>query len=165
MEKTGVSALNVVPVKEIEVKERVGFFLRHWGGTEMVISTGIHDCVNLDGFACLEDNKILGLITFVYGNQECEIISLDSLREGVGIGSFLLRRVEEEAVINGCLSLSVITTNDNLNALGFYQRRGFQLIDLKCNAVETARIHKPSIPYIAENGIPIRDEILLSKQL
>ncbi|QHA36355.1 GNAT family N-acetyltransferase [Rossellomorea marisflavi] len=165
MEKTGVSALNVVPVKEIEVKERVGFFLRHWGGTEMVISTGIHDCVNLDGFACLEDNKILGLITFVYGNQECEIISLDSLREGVGIGSFLLRRVEEEAVINGCLSLSVITTNDNLNALGFYQRRGFQLIDLKCNAVETARIHKPSIPYIAENGIPIRDEILLNKQL
>ncbi len=165
MEKTGVSALNVVHVKEIEVKERVGFFLRHWGGTEMVISTGIHDCVNLDGFACLEDNKILGLITFVYGNQECEIISLDSLREGVGIGSFLLRRVEEEAVINGCLSLSVITTNDNLNALGFYQRRGFQLIDLKCNAVETARIHKPSIPYIAENGIPIRDEILLNKQL
>ncbi|TYO72535.1 GNAT family N-acetyltransferase [Rossellomorea marisflavi] len=165
MKKTGVSALNVVPVKEIEVKERVGFFLRHWGGTEMVISTGIHDCVNLDGFACLEDNKILGLITFVYGNQECEIISLDSLREGVGIGSFLLRRVEEEAVINGCLSLSVITTNDNLNALGFYQRRGFQLIDLKCNAVETARIHKPSIPYIAENGIPIRDEILLNKQL
>ncbi|KMK97462.1 GNAT family N-acetyltransferase [Rossellomorea marisflavi] len=157
--------MNVVPVKEIEVKERVGFFLRHWGGTEMVISTGIHDCVNLDGFACLEDNKILGLITFVYGNQECEIISLDSLREGVGIGSFLLRRVEEEAVINGCLSLSVITTNDNLNALGFYQRRGFQLIDLKCNAVETARIHKPSIPYIAENGIPIRDEILLNKQL
>ncbi|WP_285806143.1 GNAT family N-acetyltransferase [Rossellomorea marisflavi] len=157
--------MNVVPVKEIEVKERVGFFHRHWGGTEMVISTGIHDCVNLDGFACLEDNKILGLITFVYGNQECEIISLDSLREGVGIGSFLLRRVEEEAVINGCLSLSVITTNDNLNALGFYQRRGFQLIDLKCNAVETARIHKPSIPYIAENGIPIRDEILLNKQL
>ncbi|MGX1264401.1 GNAT superfamily N-acetyltransferase [Rossellomorea marisflavi] len=161
----GVSALNVVPAKELKVKERVGFFLRHWGGTEMVISTGIHDCVNLDGFVCLEDNEILGLITFVMGNQECEIISMDSLREGVGIGSSLLRRVENEAIINGCLSLSVITTNDNLHALGFYQRRGFQLVDLKCNAVETARIHKPSIPYIAENGIPIRDEILLSKQL
>jgi GNAT superfamily N-acetyltransferase len=99
------------------------------------------------------------------GNQECEIISLDSLREGVGIGSSLLGKVEEEASINGCLSLSVITTNDNLHALGFYQRRGFQLVELKCNAVETARIHKPSIPYIAENGIPIRDEILLSKHL
>ncbi|WP_454265931.1 GNAT family N-acetyltransferase [Rossellomorea marisflavi] len=157
--------MNVVPAKELKVKERVGFFLRHWGGTEMVISTGIHDCVNLDGFVCLEDNEILGLITFVMGNQECEIISMDSLREGVGIGSSLLRRVENEAIINGCLSLSVITTNDNLHALGFYQRRGFQLVDLKCNAVETARIHKPSIPYIAENGIPIRDEILLSKQL
>ncbi len=160
-----VSTLNVVPVMELKVKERVGFFLRHCGGTEMVISTGIHDCVNLDGFACLEDSEILGLITFVMGNQECEIISLDSLREGVGIGSSLLGKVEEEASINGCLSLSVITTNDNLHALGFYQRRGFQLVELKCNAVETARIHKPSIPYIAENGIPIRDEILLSKHL
>ncbi|MDM5187073.1 GNAT family N-acetyltransferase [Bacillus sp. DX4.1] len=42
-------------------------------------------------------NKIIGLITYVIDNDECEIISLDNVLENKGIGSSLLRKVKEIA--------------------------------------------------------------------
>jgi hypothetical protein len=58
--------------------------------------------------------------------------------------------------------LWLISTNDNLNALKFYQKRGFSLVKLYKNAVnETRKKIKPEIPLIGENGIPIRDEVEL----
>jgi ribosomal protein S18 acetylase RimI-like enzyme len=54
----------------------------------------------------------------------------------------------------------VTTTNDNLNALRFYQKHGFVLAALRPNALEKTRKLKP-IPALGENGIPIRDEIEL----
>lgn len=57
----------------------------------------------------------------------------------------------------------LITTNDNLNALGFYQKRGFRIKAVYPGAVDEARRIKPEIPLAASNGIPIRDEIELEK--
>jgi hypothetical protein len=55
-----------------------------------------------------------------------------------------------------------VTTNDNVNALRFYQRRGFRLSELRAGAVDEARRQrKPSIAPVADNGIPIRDELEL----
>jgi hypothetical protein len=59
----------------------------------------------------------------------------------------------------------VITTNDNLEALGFYQRRGLRLACIRRGAVDESRKRKPSIPLIGENGIPLRDEIELEMRL
>jgi hypothetical protein len=61
--------------------------------------------------------------------------------------------------------LRVTTTNDNLNALRFYQRRGFRLAQVRPGAVDKARFIKPSISRIGEYGIPIRDEIELEYQV
>ncbi|MNP70506.1 putative acetyltransferase [compost metagenome] len=85
--------------------------------------------------------------------------------ENKGTGTALIKRVEKEAVEKGCQQLSLITTNDNLYALGFYQKRGFRLLEIFPNAVEKAREIKPRIPLIADNGIPIQDEILLRKSI
>ncbi|WP_369751178.1 GNAT family N-acetyltransferase [Brevibacillus sp. BC25] len=65
----------------------------------------------------------------------------------------------------GCHRMKLVTTNDNLQAMGFYQKRGYQLHELYINAVDKARQIKPEIPLIADNGIPIRDEILFIKNL
>ncbi|RIN83652.1 GNAT family N-acetyltransferase, partial [Mammaliicoccus sciuri] len=86
-------------------------------------------------------------------------------RENVGIGSQLLKKLEEISEKKDITKISVITTNDNLNALKFYQKRGYNITKVIPNAVEKARKQKPSIPQFAENGIPIRDEILLEKYL
>ncbi len=65
--------------------------------------------------------------------------------------------------IGGCDSIEVwlITTDANLHALRFYQRRGLVLAALHRNAVEAARRIKPEIPLIGNDGIPIRDELEL----
>jgi ribosomal protein S18 acetylase RimI-like enzyme len=58
----------------------------------------------------------------------------------------------------------VTTTNDNLNALRFYQRRGFRIMGVHPGAVNEARRLKPSIPAIGAYGIPICDEIDLERK-
>jgi len=61
--------------------------------------------------------------------------------------------------------LWLITTNDNLLALGFYQRRGFHICAVNPDAITEARKIKPSIPQIGLEGIPLRDEIVLEISL
>jgi DNA-3-methyladenine glycosylase I len=57
------------------------------------------------------------------------------------------------------------TTNDNLHSLGFYQRRGFELLSIRRGAVTESRKRKPGIPLLGENEIPLRDEIELELRL
>lgn len=139
------------------------FFIDVWGTPEMVISTGTYDCATLDGFVWSETNVIIGLVTYVIREDEIEIISLDSLQEKRGIGSALLDEVERVAKQHQLERLSLITTNDNLGALAFYQRRGWRFARIIPGAVDAARLHKPSIPVIGEHRIPLHDEIMLSK--
>lgn len=156
-----ITAIN--PLHRVQVSE---FFIQHWGSPKMVISSGLYDCSTLDGYIALnEDAKIIGLITYIIQDNECEIISLDSVEEGKGIGTALIREVEKIAAIKGCNHIKLITTNDNLLALKFYQKRGYVLSNFFYNAVEKARALKPEIPLIGNDGIPIRDEIELKKLL
>ncbi|WP_206763085.1 GNAT family N-acetyltransferase [Cytobacillus firmus] len=132
----------------------------------MVISSGIYDCSALDGFAVVDvDDKIIGLITYLIKDNECEIISLDSMEESKGIGTTLVQEVENLAKKKNCRIVKLITTNDNLLALKFYQKRGFILSQIILNAVEEARKVKTEIPLIGNDGIPIRDEMVLIKVL
>jgi hypothetical protein len=57
----------------------------------------------------------------------------------------------------------VVTTNDNLGALAFYQRAGFRLCALRSGAVDQARAAlKPEIPLPGQDGLPLRDELELA---
>lgn len=154
----------ILSLKKIPREKITAFFTQHWGSAKMVISSGVYDCTDLDGFAVLNrDRVITGLITYVIRSEECEIISLDSLEEKKGIGSSLMEAVEKVAAQNGCRRITLITTNDNLLALKFYQKRGFRISTIHRDAVEKARRIKPEIPMFGNDGIPIRDEIELEK--
>jgi GNAT superfamily N-acetyltransferase len=158
--------MNIIPSKNLHKNKISEFFTTHWGIPKMVISSGVFDCSALNGFAVIsEEDQIIGLITYVMNENECEVISLDSLVEGKGIGSALLQEVERIAVQNKCTRVKLITTNDNLSALKFYQKRGFELVKIHKNAVERARKIKPEIPLIGIDGIPLKDEIELEKVL
>ncbi|EOM12710.1 GNAT family N-acetyltransferase [Enterococcus faecium] len=100
------------------------FFSNRWGTTTMIVSSGIHQVEELDGFFYLEANRILGLVTFQASDSEIEIVSLDSLIEGQGIGSALYQQIENLAKREG-KSLVLYTTNDNLKALKFWQKKDF----------------------------------------
>ena len=73
--------------------------------------------------------------------------------------------VEQQAREAGARRIWLITTNDNLDVLRFYQRRGYRLAAVFPGAVDEARKQKPTIPLTGFYGIPIRDEILPEKTL
>lgn len=75
----------------------------------------------------------------------------------------LLHALEEAMKKNHIKKISLVTTNDNPNAMRFYQKRGYGLMAILIDAVNKARTRKPSIPFVAENGIPITDEIVIEK--
>jgi len=137
------------------------FWMEHWNADFMVVHGEIYHPEQLDGFVAEEADEWIGLITFIISNNECEVTSLDSLQEGKGIGTRLLNTVVEEARKQNCRRISLITTNDNLNALGFYQRRGFELVQIFRGAVNESRKLKPGISLVGDNNIPLRDEIEL----
>lgn len=135
------------------------FWKDHWDGEFVVAHGTIFRPENVSGFIALDDNEWIGLITYTFLETDCEIVSLDSLRENEGVGTALIGKVVEEARANQCRRVHLTTTNDNLRALGFYQKRGFQLCALRVNAMEETRKLKPGIPLLGENDIPLRDEI------
>ena len=141
------------------------FWKENWGD-EFVIAHGvIYHPDTLDGFVAFDADELIGEITFHFSGNDCEIVSLDSLRQGQGIGTLLIDKVIEEASAKGCQRIFLITTNDNLNALGFYQKRGFELVAVHRGAVNESRKVKPGIPLIGNDGIPLRDEIELEMSL
>lgn len=141
------------------------FWIEHWGGEEMFTRGNVYRPEQLEGFVVEDADEWIGLLTFFIKGDECEVTSLDSLREGQGIGSLLIDKALDEARARKCKRLFLITTNDNLNALGFYQRRGFELVCIHRNALEETRKRKPGIPLIGYNQIPLRDEIELEINL
>ena len=141
------------------------FWVEHWGGEFMVIHGDMYHPEDIEGFVVEESNEWIGLITFLISNNELEVTSLDSLREGRGVGTSLIDKVIEEARAKECQRIFLITTNDNLHALGFYQRRGFELVKINRGAINESRKIKPGISLIGENHIPLRDEIELEMNL
>ncbi len=141
------------------------FITEHWGAELIIIHGEQLAPAEHPGFAAFDGNEIIGLVTYAIRGDECEILSLDSLRESQGIGTSLIKSVREIALKNGCRRLCLSTTNDNLNALRFYQKRGFELVAIRRRAVEESRKLKPSIPLLGEFGIPLRDEIELEMPL
>lgn len=135
---------------------------RRWGST-CVVSRGIvHQAHRLPGFVAEQAGERVGLVTYHIKDTACEIVTLDSFVEGRGVGSELLKTVKNHAYQMGCTRLWLITTNDNISALHFYQKRGFFLAAIHLDAVLEARKLKPEIPLRGYDGIPVRDEIELT---
>lgn len=137
------------------------FMIEHWGDEIMVAHGVVLRPHEFPGFAALDGGECVGLLTYRVAGRECEVLSIDSLRAGQGIGSALLDAAVAAARSAGCARLFLITTNDDMRALRFYQRRGLTLAALRPNALAEARKLKPSIPLLGLDGIPLRDELEL----
>jgi GNAT superfamily N-acetyltransferase len=113
-----------------------------------------------------EDGRLLGVLTFIVRGNECEVLTIHTIKQWRGAGTALIAEVERIAARQGCNRIWLITTNDNLDALRFYQRRGFRLAAVYPGAVDFSRANiKPEIPELGEFGIPLRDEIELEKDV
>jgi ribosomal protein S18 acetylase RimI-like enzyme len=166
MEETGrLSKFLVRPIRPSDGNWVKSFIKSRWGAEIVVAKGRAIRPAELDGLAAFNGKHPIGLLTYDVAGPDCEIVTLDSTTEGEGVGTALINNVREAAKAKGCKRLWLITTNDNLNALGFYQRRGFYLVALYPNALETSRKIKPQISLKGANGIPIRDELELELNL
>ena len=161
-----INMINKIERISNETRDLVNqFFIDNWFSTDMSIRGEIIDGTKLDGFLLQEDNTIIGLVTYTFFGDICEITSIDSKKENIGLGSALLKEVEKVAKDNNCKKMRLITTNDNMRALQFYQKRGYCLTKLYPNAMEEVRKAKTNVPVLGDNDIPLRDEIELEKHL
>jgi ribosomal protein S18 acetylase RimI-like enzyme len=127
-----------------------------------LVEAGRHPALLAEG----EDGSSAGVLTYVVGGDRCEVLTLHVSDRRRGVGTALLAEVERIAAAAGCRALWLITTNDNVDALRFYQRRGFRIVAVHPGAVDRSReTLKPEVPEVGEYGIPLRDEIELEKDL
>ncbi len=142
-----------------------GFIQEHWGAPVVVAHGSVYRIERLPGFVAESARAKLGLVTFRVEGRGCEVVTLNSIQKGAGIGTALLEAVKQEAIREECVRLWLVTTNDNLDALRFFQRRSFELTRVYRGAVAESRKIKPEIPLLGYHGIPIRDEIELELRL
>lgn len=152
----------VVNYKKLESADKnwaTEFIKENWGSNIVIAHNKQYEPAALNGFYAEIENIKVGLVTYIIENENCEIVTLDSKKENIGIGSALIILVKEEALKNNCRKIWLITTNDNLKAISFYQKRGFHLIKVYPGTIEKYRLIKKEIPLTGDNGIPIRDEL------
>lgn len=155
--------MNIVKTNTLSQEDKHAFFHCYCGGSRMVVSSGDYDLNILPGLAAIEGDEIIGILTFLVFEAHVEIISLHCSEQNKGVGTRLINMLDDVVKQHQKHKLKVITTNDNLDALRFYQKRGFRIVNVLPNAVETARAKKPDIPKLSESGIPIKDELVLLK--
>lgn len=141
---------------EIQVAD---FIAENWGSPTIISKGKIHDVSKLPGFICRGHNNTIGLITYNIENNECEIVTLNSKINNQGLGSKLIRQIIDVAKEHDCKRVWAITTNDNLNAIRFYQKNGFEWVGFYKDAIKVSRKFKPEIPELGNDNIPIKHEI------
>jgi GNAT superfamily N-acetyltransferase len=156
-------------VTVVDVQDRaelVAFLARH--NADVVARRGeLVDATVRPALAVRDpEGGLAGVLTYDIVGDRCEILTLHVDGQWAGTGTALVAAVAPRAAGAGCRRLWVVTTNDNVDALRFYQRRGFRIAAVRPGAVdESRRTLKPHIPPAGFYGIPLSDEIELAREL
>jgi GNAT superfamily N-acetyltransferase len=157
--------VDVVP-KHLEDMPALEAFLREHHTLRIARRGELVDASACPAFLAWSGDELVGVATYVVAEADCELLTLHATTQFGGIGTALVAAVKDAATGAGCTRLWVATTNDNVDALRFYQRRGFRLARLRPGAVdESRRLLKPEIPIVGDHGIELRDELELEMDL
>lgn len=133
--------------------------VEHWMSTTIVSLGVAYQADRLGGFVARVDGQPRGHLTYIASERGLEVITVAASRDDAGIGTRLLDAAESHARSIGATRLFLTTTNDNLRALRFYQRRGMRMVAVHRGMMDRYRAEHKPIPWIGLNGIPLRDEI------
>ena len=142
-----------------------GLLTAAWGGSVVVAHGTVYDALTLPTLVAEQDRRIVGLLTYTVADGDLEVVTLDAPVRHLGVGSALLTAAIDVARDAGARRLWLITTNDNLDGLRFYQRRGLRIVGVTPDAMDAARAVKPWIPATGDYGIPLHDELTLELRL
>jgi ribosomal protein S18 acetylase RimI-like enzyme len=158
--------VDVRPIDAGNRAELAALVTHLWGGDTVVAHGVVFHPADLPGFLAVEGEAVVGVLTCTQVDADTiEIVTIDALDRARGIGTALLAAMATAATEQGARRLVLTTTNDNVDALRFYQRRGFHLTALRRGALTRSRELKPTIPLVGEHGIPLTDELELTRDL
>jgi ribosomal protein S18 acetylase RimI-like enzyme len=162
-----MSTAGIRPLTANDLAEAEALLDDELGGRKQARLRQLHDVLALPGFVAVVDDLLVGVATYAPEGARVELaaIAVRLAARRVGVASALIDAVANAAHSAGAAELWLVTTNDNLDAMGLYQRRGFRLSELHPGAVDEARALKPSIPLVGEHGIALRDELVLVRPL
>ena len=133
-----------------------------WGSELVAVHGAVLRPAELPGFIAERSRRVIGLLTYQMLGDVLEVVTLNAIERRAGIGTRLIEAAAGAARRYRCREVRLTTTNDNVDALRFYQRRGFRLAELRPGAVDRSRQEKPQIPRVGDYGIPLHDEIDLT---
>ena len=188
---TEMHAIQTRTIEENDKDWIIATIQKEWGAEFVVAHGNRFFPIEYPGFIAMKGDTRVGLITYEIKRwgwspvrkpwkkpwkKQCEIITINSIEENKGVGKALINRVLAKAKASNCSRVWLITTNDNIRALHFFQKShffqesglasSFRFVALYRNALKKSRKLKPSIPMVDEsNKIPIRDEIELEIEL
>jgi ribosomal protein S18 acetylase RimI-like enzyme len=137
----------------------------NWGGEPLVIRGQKYYPSQLEGILAFQGKEIVAYLIFEIQDRVCEIVVFEVFKKLQGIGTLTLDELKKIVGSKGCNKMHLMTTNDNLDALRFYQRRGFHICGIHVDSVKISRALKPTIGEFGDHGIPVRDEIDLEISL
>ena len=158
----------IVRPAEPRDRDALAAFLEERGAARVARRRALVDATEHPALVAEENGRLAGVLTYVLDGPRrlCEVLTLHAVERRRGVGTALLADLERIARAANVHRVWLITTNDNVDALRFYQRRGFRLAAVYPDAVGRSRASlKPEIPETGEYGIPLRDEVELWKEL
>ncbi len=138
------------------------------GGPQVVSNGVLHTLADYPALIAEVDGHPSGFAVYRVDGDTCELVAIAATEQWQGVGTALLHGTEEAARNVGCTRIWLATTNDNMPAIRFYQRRGYSLSKFRSGAFSEVRALKgldPDEEIIGIDGIPIRDELQLTKEL
>ncbi len=155
-----------VLVREATARDRAAareLFQQDFGRTNIVAFGEVMDMDHMPALVAVMHDELSGALAYRPLGDALHIVALatDPMWQRSGVGGYLVADAELLARRLNLHRLVVCTTNDNLPALYFYQRRGYRLTDLVPDSV----IHHTQKEVAGFAGIPTRDEIRLEKRL
>jgi GNAT superfamily N-acetyltransferase len=154
--------INIRPVSDADRPMLSWLVAELWGSELVAVHGNVLRPAELPGFIAERSRRVVGLLTYQLVDDFLEIVTLNAIDRRAGIGTMLIEASVGAARRFRCREIRLTTTNDNVDALRFYQRRGFRLAELRPGAVDRSRLEKPQIPRVGDYGIPLHDEIDLA---
>jgi ribosomal protein S18 acetylase RimI-like enzyme len=139
--------------------------IRVWGARAVARLGELVDASGCPGLMAVVDDERAGLLTYRPSGVEIEVLTLHVANPGIGIGRSLMDALWAEAEESGVGRIWLVTTNDNVRAIDFYQRWGMDLAELIRDGVAASRRVKPGIPEVGDNGIPVRHELVFERRI
>jgi ribosomal protein S18 acetylase RimI-like enzyme len=138
------------------------------GGAQVVSLGVLHSLRDHEAIVAIQDDQRIGFAVYRLALPGIELLGLRAVSQWVGIGTSLLKELEEVAKNLGAATIWLCTTNDNLSAIRFYQRRGYHLNAIhpgEFRNVLEVKGYDPDTEVVGQDGIIIRDEIVLEKPI